>query len=405
MRLVLQWVRSGPLRRRSLGAVAVSAYVVLFVAELPYQALFPVLPSLARELSMSDLQTGALVSATPIGALAAALPLGVLAQRIGLRSMVLASAAGLAVTSLAHTLAPDFWTLLLARGAFGVVHTGVWIAAPALAGVVAAGTNTPAVAAAIMPIGAIGAIVSPLGAGIAAEHFGARSPFLFAAAIAALAFAFCLRFLPEAAGAPITAKPLGVLHALADAPVRAAVVLTAIAALVGNAVSLLISFQLDDNGVSPSGIGVVFGVSFVFFLFGSIASTFSGARGATVTVGVAATCLLAASMAPMVLSASVTLLVAFALAKSVFLAFIYTVSYPLAMTGGEARSAAALAILSLAWGAGALTGPLLAAATAERIGTGSTYALLITLTVSAAAWVVVDMRRRASDVRAVVEVT
>ena len=388
-----------------MGAVAVSAYVVLFVAELPYQALFPVLPSLARELSMSELQTGALVSATPIGALAAALPLGVLAQRIGLRSMVVAAAAGLALTSLAHTLAPDFWTLMLARGAFGVVHTGVWIAAPALAGMVAAGTNTPAAAAAVMPIGSLGAVVSPLGAGIAAEHFGARSPFLFAAAIAALAFAFCLRFMPDAAGAPITAKPLGVLQALADAPVRAAVVLTAIAALVGNAVSFLISFQLDDNGVSPSGIGVVFGVSYVFFLLAATASTVAGARATTVTVGVAATCLLAASMGPMALSANVSLLVAFALAKSLLLAVIYTVSYPLAMTGGEARSAAALAIVSVAWGAGALTGPLLAAATAEQIGTGSTYALLIMLTVSAAVWVVADMRRGTSGAGAVVKVT
>src|SRR6266404_5622888 len=119
-------------RGRRVPAIVFAIYVVIFVGELPYQALYPLLPTVAHDFNLSKLETSALVAAPAIGVLAASLPVAAVAERVGARAVLLGASIGLVGTSLAQVAATDFWMLLVSRVALGVVHAGIWVAAPAL---------------------------------------------------------------------------------------------------------------------------------------------------------------------------------------------------------------------------------------------------------------------------------
>jgi predicted MFS family arabinose efflux permease len=380
-----------------LPAVVIAVYLVLFVGELPYQALFPLLPTFAHDLALSKLQTSALVAAPPIGVLAASIPVAFLTERLGTRAVILGASVGLVGTSLAQVAARGFATLLLSRVALGVVHAGIWVAAPALIAGATSGKRRITATAATMPVAALGAIVAPAMGGFVGQHYGLRAPFAVAAAAAVVA---CLACVAAARGSAhvesVKTDPLRAFETLTASPVRAAVALTLLAALVGNVVSFLVALRLGSNGLSASAIGVVFAAAAVVLLAGSFGVAMLGRWFVTVGTGGTTALLLAGSMVIVVLSRATGPVIGFMIVKSFFLAVLYTIAYPIAATAGERGSAAALGLVSTAWAVGALCGPLAAGALAGFVGERSTYAAFLVLTALVAIGTLIDRARNRS---------
>jgi predicted MFS family arabinose efflux permease len=376
----------------------VAVYFLVFAGELPYQAIFPLLPTFVRELGLSPVEASALVAAPPIGVLAASLPVAALAERIGTRGVILGSGVGLVGTSLGQVAANDFWTLFAARIGLGAVHAGIWVAAPALLARATGGKRRVSAIAATVPVAALGAIIGPAMGGFVGERYGLHAPFVVAAAAAAAAVLACIAA-PQR-GRPvgrIATEPVRALESLRASPVRAAVVLTLLAALIGNVVSFLVALRLGANGLSAAAIGIVFAAAAVVLLIGSLGVAMLGSRIVSVGAGGTTALLLAASMLVVVLSRATGPVVAFMIVKSFFLAVLYTIVYPIASGMGERGAAAALGVVSAAWAAGALCGPLIAGALSGSIGDRSTYAVFLALTAVVATGTLVDRVRNRGD--------
>ena len=102
--------------RRSVAPI----YGLIFLETLVWIAMVPLAPTFAEEFGLSGVETGMILASTSLTALVVALPLGQLADRIGARGVTIASAALFTLATLGQGLANEFWTLLLARGAFGL---------------------------------------------------------------------------------------------------------------------------------------------------------------------------------------------------------------------------------------------------------------------------------------------
>jgi MFS family permease len=377
-----------------LTGIAAAVYLLVFAGELPYQALFPLLPTVVHVMHLSQIETSALVAAPPVGVLAASLPVAALAERVGTQAVIVAAGLGLVVTSLGQVAAPGFWTLFAARVGLGVVHAGIWVAAPALLAGAVGGRRGVAASAATMPVAALGAILGPAMAGFVADRYDVRAPFAVAAAVAAVASLACVaatRGRPRASR--VTAEPARALETLRSAPIRAAVVLTMLAALVGNVTSFLVALRLGANGLSAATIGVIFAAAALVLLVGSLGVAVLGARAVTVRAGGTTALLLAASMLAVVLSHATGPVVGFMVVKSLFLAVLYTIAYSIASGAGGRGAAAALGLVSVAWAVGALAGPLVAGVLAGAVGERSTYGVFLALTTVIALGALVDRRR------------
>jgi predicted MFS family arabinose efflux permease len=383
---------------RGTPAVVVGVYLVVFAGELPFQAIFPLLPTLAHSLALSKVQTSALVAAPAAGVLASSLPAAALAERFGARAIVLGAGLGLVLTSLVQALPGDFWTLLAARIGLGFAHAGIWVAAPMLIAEATHGARRVAAIAANMPVAAFGAIIAPAMGGFIGERYGVRAPFALAAGFALLV---CAAFFVLARRNPppstlrerSTHATAPALRSLAFPGVRAAVVFTLLAALVGNVVNFLVALRLGANGLSPSAIGLVFAAAAAVLLAASLAVVLAGARLVRVGVGVATALLLAASMVIVVISHSTGPVVGFAFSRAFCVAVLYTIAYPIATGVGGRGTAAALGLVSAAWGIGALCGPLAAGALAASIGERSTYAVFLVVTLVFAGGTMADRLR------------
>ena len=108
--------------RRSVAPI----YGLIFLETLVWIAMVPLAPTFAEELGLSGVETGMILASTSLAALVVALPLGQLADRIGARGVTIASAALFTLATLGQGLANEFWTLLLARGAFGFAFGALW---------------------------------------------------------------------------------------------------------------------------------------------------------------------------------------------------------------------------------------------------------------------------------------
>ena len=376
--------------------VVVSAYAIVFAAELPYQAVLPLLPTLAHSLVLSKIETSALVAAPPAGVLAASLPIARVAERCGTRPVVLAAGLGVVVTSLAQAAARGFWELLAARIVLGFAHAGVWIAAPVLIAGAASDARRVSAIAANMSVGALGAIVGPAMGGFVGERYGVRAPFAVAAVVglaALAAFVFAVRGGTGGRGESLPGsapRATSAFRLLAVPRVRAAVALTLLAALVGNVISFLVALRLGSNGVSPSTIGVVFASASAVLLLGSVGVVILGSKVVGVGVGIATAAILAGSMIVVIVSHATGPVIAFTIAKSLFVAIVYTIAYPIAAGSGGLGAAGALGLVSVAWGVGAICGPLAAGALLGPFGERATYGVFLVVALAIVGATIVD---------------
>jgi MFS family permease len=359
----------------------VPIYALILLETLVWIAMVPLTPTFADEFGLSGVETGMILAAASLAALVVAFPLGVLADRLGSRRVTIASAVLFTLATLGQGLAGEFWTLLLARAAFGVAFGAVWGAGTAwLSDSLAAERRSGALGAATTVAG-VGFTLGPVLAGVLADRYDTGTPFLVAAVGAAAVTAALVFAAPVAAPSP----PRQHLRELLDVARRDTLVLAGIAiivliGLVGGGVNLLVPLQLKENGVSAAEIGLLFSAASAIYTVVSAFVARLGDRGATLRVGGIAALLTGLSIVLVLVSGSTTAAVAFVLLRAPPWSTMDTIIYPLAAAGAHRSSlgrGSVMGLVMLGWAAASTAGPLIAGAVADAFGARAAYALMV----------------------------
>jgi MFS family permease len=354
-----------------------------------WSAIVPLLPYYRSELGLTKVESGWLVAAFSIAVVATSIPLGHLADRIGARRVVAAGAVAMAVATLGLGFAGSFWALLAARAVQGVGDAAVWGAGVAwVAARAPVGSRGQAVsfsnAAAI-----VGVIAGPFVGGIATSTFGIGPTFAAAAAVS-LALAGWALVEPDARAA--AERRIGIraaiTAALSESLILASVIMILAVAVIGGALQVLVPLHLSAVGVERSGIGAAYSVGAMLGAVAILATGRLGDRVGRIPLAAAACTMLAVLSGLLTLPLSAALVVAVVIAAGPVQSVLYAVGYPLSADGADRARLGhgiAIGIVNLAWGIGAVVGPVAGPGIAQAVGDRASYALLAVLAALAAA--------------------
>ncbi len=160
--------------------------------------IMPVLPSLLRDLSVSEniaLLLGLVIGSYALMQFLFAPVVGALSDRFGRRPILLVALAATAVDYVIMAAAPWFWLLLVTRAAAGILAASMTASMAYIADISAPDIRSRRFGLAHASLG-LGFVFGPLTGGLLGEVW-VRLPFLLAAAFAAVNFILALFFLPE----------------------------------------------------------------------------------------------------------------------------------------------------------------------------------------------------------------
>ncbi len=371
--------------------VVVLVYIALFVGELSWSGVTPLIPSYVERYNLTDFEGGLVLSIASFGILLASLPASAITQRVSPRTLTLASMAIIAVAGFAMAVAPGYWFIIAARLVFGLGFGVMWVSTAAwLAD--AAGDESPRVLALTTSIVGLGATLSPGYAGWVAKHFGLSAPFVGVGIITTLLFAALLL---DRSGtglnkdpAPPTRELLRAAHS--DPDLVTMLMLTTAAAVVWMTADLLVPLRLARYGYDVSAIGVVFSIAAVVFVTASAITARRADRWARPTIAAAATTGLAASALIPALMAGVPAAMLFLFGASITTGIIVALTFPFGLFS-VARGAVTVAIMSalanVIWALSGMAGPTVGGAFAEWAGDGPAFAVLAAVAAFVAIWV------------------
>jgi MFS family permease len=356
-------------------------YALILLETLVWIAMVPLAPTFADEFALSGIQTGMILAAASLAALVVALPLGLIADRLGARQVTIASAVLFTLATLGQGLAADFWSLLIARAAFGVAFGAVWGAGTAwLSDSLAEDRRSGALGAATTVAG-VGFTAGPLLAGVLADRYDTGTPFLVATIGAAAVTAALVLAAPVLDVRPPRQRLRELLEvARRDELVLAGIAIIVLIGLVGGGVNLLVPLQLRENGVSAAEIGLLFSIASAVYTVVSAVVARLGDRAATLRVGGFAALLTGLSIALVLVSGSTTAAVAFVLLRAAPWSTMDTIIYPLAAAGAHRSSlgrGSVMGLVMLGWAAASTVGPLIAGAIADAAGARAAYAVMV----------------------------
>jgi len=360
--------------------VIVLVYLALFVAELSWSGVTPLIPSYIDQYDLSDFEGGLVLSVASLGILVISIPAGFVTKFITPRTLTLASMATIAVAGYAMAIAPGYGALIAARLVFGIGFGTLYVSMTAwLAD--AAGAERARVLALTTSIVGVSATVSPAYAGWVADSFGLSAPFVGLAAVTTLLFVLLLldrsgTGLVKEAGPP--AREV-LRSARSDPGLLAMLLLTIAAATVWMTADLLVPLRLDDGGFDVAEIGIVLSISAVVFVLASAVTARHADR--LTRVGLAAwwTAALAAFTAIPALIVGVPAVMVFLMAASVATGVIVALTYPfglLAVKRGAVTVAVMSALANIIWALSGMLGPTVGGAFAEVAGDQMAFAVL-----------------------------
>jgi predicted MFS family arabinose efflux permease len=379
---------------------ALMLYLGIFVGEVVWTALVPLVPTYSQRLDLSKLESGMLLASASLTILAVSIPASVLADRFGPRRLTLWAMVLMAASDLATGLAGSFWQLLLARMAFGVAFGVVWTTGVAWLGELAGAKQARALSLTVTTAG-LGGIAGPGFAGIAVQRYGLATPFVACAALTALVFV-AMAATPSGTGQrPATTVPLAqtMRNAAGERLILVSLLLMSLGGFIGGAVNLLAPLQLHRNGLSASLIGLVFSVAALTFIASSAVVARFGERAASVRVGWLSAALIALALTVVVASHSTPAVVGFLLARGPVSALMFTITFPLGVVGARRAGislTAIAALLNIVWSASALVGPIAAGALAQATSARATYLCLIVAALASAVWMARSQRAAAT---------
>jgi len=371
--------------------VVLLLFTAVFVGEVMWSAIVPLVPAFAHRFGLSPLQSGLLLASASVAILLVSVPAGMLGERFGARRVTLAAMAVLAVADAGQGLAGTFWELLAARTLFGVGFGALWTTGVAWLTEAAREHQSQVLSLTVTTAG-LGAVAGPAFAGVLVQRYGLAAPFAVAAGVTVLLGAWLSleRSGSGRAAAPARATLPALAAAMRERRVTASLALMGLGGLLGGAVNLLVPLQLHRNGMSTAEIGAAFAASAVLFIASSAAVAHLGERAARAGVGAAATAIAGAILVIALVSTSTAAVVGFLILRGPVSAVIYTVTFPLGVRGGRAAGigvATMAALLNIVWALSTLVAPIVAGALAQTVGDRAAYGLVAVLCLAAAPWI------------------
>src|SRR3954463_464727 len=100
---------------RGMRRTAVLIYLAIFIGEVVWTSLVPLVPTYSDRFDLSKLEAGGLLAAASLTILLASIPATMLSDRYGARAVTLVAVGGMAVADVGQALADRYWMLLVAR--------------------------------------------------------------------------------------------------------------------------------------------------------------------------------------------------------------------------------------------------------------------------------------------------
>lgn len=264
-------------RYAGLGPLIVLVSALVFVDDVFFTAITPLLPHYVHAFGLSKSGAGLLVAAYPFGTLLASIPSGMLASRVGVRSAVSVGLTLMSVATLTFGLADSIWLLDVARFVQGIGGACTW--AGGLAWLVSAAPSDRRAAALGVTFGAAvgGSLCGPV-IGVVASSVG-TGPTFAGATGAAVCLAFACRFVlvPRTDQSPSFRSAL---LAVRDRSLSAGLWLTCLSGLAFGVVDVLVPLRLARLGAGAAVIGAAFfGAAGVEVVLSPLVGRVADARG------------------------------------------------------------------------------------------------------------------------------
>jgi len=365
--------------------VVVLVYLALFVAELSWSGVTPLIPSYIEQYDLSDFQGGMVLSVASFGILISSIPASIVTKRITPRALTLGSMAVIGLAGYAMAVAPGYWAILAARLVFGLAFGTLYVSMAAWL-VDAAGDESPRVLALTTTIVGVAATVSPAYAGWIADRHGLSAPFVGLAVVTTLLF---ILLLFDRSGTGLRKDPAPPTRDLVravrtDPGLSTMLLLTIAAAVVWMTADLLVPLRLDEGGYGVAGIGIAFSVSAVVFVLASALTARGADRWARPGLAAWWTAGLAVTTALPALLVGVPVTLVFLIGASVATGVIVALTYPFGLFAVE-RGAVTVAVMSalanIIWALSGMAGPTVGGAFAEWAGDRWAFAVLSAVSV------------------------
>jgi MFS family permease len=360
--------------------VVILVYLALFVAELSWSGVTPLIPSYIDKYDLTDFQGGLVLSVASFGILVISIPASLVTRLVNARTLTLVSMGVIAVAGYAMAIAPGYWAIIAARLVFGLGFGTLYVAMAAwLAD--AAGDESPRVLSLTTAIVGVAATVSPAYAGWVAHHYTLSAPFVGLAAVTTLLFVMLLFDRSGTGLAKDPAPPVRELTraATSDPGLSTMLLLTIAAATLWMTADLLVPLRLDAAGFDVGEIGLAFSVSAIVFVLSSAVTARYADRWARPRFAASWTAVLAAvTVVPAVL-VGVPSTMFFLFGASVATGVVVSLTYPFGLYAVE-RGAVTVAVMSalanIIWALSGMAGPTVGGVFAEWAGDQIAFAVL-----------------------------
>lgn len=372
-------------------------FAALFVAELGWSGVAPLIPDLRDRFALSDTQAGLVFTLASVGILLASLPAGAVSRRFSVRTMTLWAMASIIAANLTMAFANSFSVVLVGRVLFGIGLGTMWVAGTAWIHDAAGEDASKALAMTTAVVG-IGGLLGPAFAGFVAEHFSLGAPFWVLGAVSVV-MTLALGVMPSTVGRePEPSLPLrDMLRAAgADPMMLASIVVTLAVSLMWMTADLLVPLRLHDHGFSTAGIGLALSFASVAFIAMSALTARHADRYATLRLAAAWTLVMGGGIAIAALSTSTAGTFAFLVIAGASSGVLIALTYPLGVLGarrGHFSVAVVGALLNMIWAGAGLIGPTAGGAMSQAFGDRVAFIALTVIAVGGAAWMWVRRSR------------
>jgi predicted MFS family arabinose efflux permease len=249
---------------RALPAILVAGAV--FVGELLYGLVVPIVPGYARSLGAGTGVLGVVFAAYAVGMLAVSPVAAVLTERLGARRALVISGAGIVVSALVWAESRNVGMLVAARALQGGAAGLTWTAGLAFTAASYRPGRRDQVMSWLLTAMAAGSVLGAPAGGVLADLFGFRAPFLLTAGLAAAeVLAFC-RLLPRSPARSARGNLIAAAGTLlASGSSRTFLAVLGASTAVSTAEPFLPLRLHRDLHLSPGSIGLLFGLLMTTF--------------------------------------------------------------------------------------------------------------------------------------------
>ena len=360
--------------------VIVLVYVVLFVGELSWQAVTPLIPSYIARYTLTDSEGALLLSAASLGILLASVPAAWITRHVDPRALTLIAITIITVSNLGTAVLPTYPGIVASRLLYGMGFGLLWVSVSGgLAD--AAGEHRARALAATTTVVGVGAILGPAYAGFLAQRFALAAPF---AGLAIVGAALLVPLLLDRSGTGRTKEPSPPLsdltHALGQDPdLRTMLLLVSAGAVVWMTADLLVPLRLDAAGYDVGALGLVFTLGSIVFAVTSGVTARRADRWARPRIAAAwSGVLTVATLIPALIASGAAALVFLGvagLASGVTAALTYPFGM-LAVARGRVTVGVITALTNVLWAVAGLVGPVVGGAFSQRVGDQAAFGVL-----------------------------